>query len=327
MNICQQKNFSRFSDCDRKEIFLLLRRKYTHEEIAKALGKYQSSVSREIKRNSVLGKYDPQKAKHKAYVRIHEARWQFSAIHINKPLERYIISQLQKGYPPHVISGRMKLERQPWYASKTAIYEWLYSEYGQRYCSYLPYKRYGRRKRKGKKTKRILIPGRINIAKRKKLTRFDYEGDTVVSKKSRTALAVMQNPVTMYGDARKVPNLKPHTVFLAFRDMLSYVEAKSLTLDNGQENRLHQRLKIPTYFCDPHAPWQKPGVENMNRFIRKFIPKKSDIAPYSKKFIADMMKKYNHTPKQKLKWKTPHEVMIEKKLYKNKKNRVSGFMQ
>jgi IS30 family transposase len=285
------------------------------------LGKVQSSITREINLNSVRGTYDPQKAAHKAYVRVHTARFQFSAIHTNKPLERYIIAGLKEGYPPQVISGRMKQEKQPWYASKTAIYDWLYSVYGQRYCIHLPYKRYGKRKRRGKKTKRVMIPGRINISKRRKLTRYDFEGDTVVSKKSKTALVVIHNPVTMYGDIRKVSNLKPHTVFLAFKDMLSLVDARSLTLDNGQENRLHQRLGIPTFFCDPHAPWQKPGVENMNKFIRKYIPKKSDIAPYSKRFIATIVKKYNTTPKQKLRWKTPHEVMRQKKLYRNKKNR------
>jgi IS30 family transposase len=254
-------------------------------------------------------------------VRVHGARLQFSAIHANQPLERYVIERLREGYPPHVISGRMKRERQPWYASKTAIYDWLYSAHGQRYCRYLPYKRYGQKKRRGKKAKRALIPGRIGVSRRGKLTRYDYEGDTVVSKKSRAALVVLHNPVTMYGDIRRVANLKPHTVLLAFVDMLSRVEARSLTLDNGQENRLHQRLGIPTYFCDPHAPWQKPGVENMNRFIRKFVPKKGDIAAYSEKFVADVVSRYNKTPRQKLGWKTPHEVMEQKNLYRNKKSR------
>ena len=309
------------SDSERSEISILRKRGYTHEEIGGALNRSQSSISREVERNSVNGVYDPKKAKHKAYVRVHNARANFSAIHTNKKLEKYVVEQLILGFPPHVIAGRMRREKQPWYASKTAIYDWLYSMYGQKYCIYLPYKRYGRRKRRGKKTKRALIQGRVKIGKRGKLTRYDFEGDTVVSKRSKTALVVIHNPVTMYGDVRKVPNLKPHTVFLAFRDMLSYVVAHSLTLDNGQENRMHLELKIKTFFCDPYAPWQKPGVENMNRFIRKFIPKKSDIAKYSKRFIKHIVKKYNNTPRQKLKWKTPHEVMTQKKLYKKKKNR------
>lgn len=241
---------------------------------------------------------------------------QWSDIHANKELEIYIVEKLKSGLPPQVISGRMKREQKPWYASKTAIYDWLYSMYGQKYCIYLPYKRYGKRKRGRKKTKREMIPFRVNISKRKPLTRYDYEGDAVVSKKSTSALIVLHNPKTMYGDVRKVPNLKPHTVFLAFRDMLKKVSVRSITFDNGQENRLHMNLKIKTYFCDPHAPWQKPGVENMNRFIRKYIPKKKDIASYTEQFVASIVEIYNNTPRRKLTWKTPNEVMQEKKLFR-----------
>lgn len=304
-----------------------MKRGYTHEEIADASGRNQGAVSREIKRNSVKGRYNPQKASHKAYVRTHEARFQWSDIHANKTCERYVILQLKKGYPPETISGLMKKEKQGFYASKTAIYDWLYSHYGQRYCKYLPYKQYGRKRRRGKKAKRELIPFRVNISKRKKLTWYDYEGDTVVSKRSKKALVVFHNPKTMYGDIRKVSNMKPHTVFLAFREMLARVVAHSITFDNGQENRLHLHLKIKTFFCDPHAPWQKPGVENMNRFIRKYIPKKKDISNYSEKYVAFIVEKYNNTPKKKLGWKTPHEVMKEKKLFRNKKNAYEAFMQ
>jgi IS30 family transposase len=268
----------------------------------------------------VYGVYDSKKAQHKAYVRTHEARFQWSDIHANKECEKYIILHLKEDHPPETISGLMKKEKQKFYASKTAIYDWLYSMYGQKYCKYLPYKRYGKRKRGKKKTKRDMIPFRVNISKRPRLTQRDYEGDTVVSKRSKYALVVMHNPKTMYGDIRKVPNMKPHTVFLAFREMLSKVRARCITFDNGQENRLHRNLKIKTFFCDPHAPWQKPGVENMNRFIRKYIPKKKDINSFSEKFIRSIVEKYNNTPRKKLKWKTPNEVMQEKKLFRNKKS-------
>ena len=286
------------------------------------MGRDQSSISREINENKTRGKYDPIKANHKAYVRTHNARFQFRTIHANKKIEKEVILGLKTGFSPEAISGRMKREKKKT-ISKNAIYSWLYSQYGQRYCKYLSYKQYGRKKRKGKKKERVLILGRINISKRKKLTRYDYEGDAVVSKRSRVALIVIHNPVTMYGDIKKVSNMKPHTAFLAYREMLSKVKAHSITFDNGQENRLHLNLKIRTYFCDPHAPWQKPGVENMNRFIRKYIPKKSDIKKYSDEYVASIVKIYNNLPKKKLKWKTPNEVMNEKHLFKKKKH-LSG---
>src|SRR5690606_6193961 len=40
---------------------------------------------------------------------------------------------------------------------------------------------------------------------------------------------------------------------------------KTVTFDNGTEFARHydlHALDLDTYFCDPHAPWQKGGVEN-----------------------------------------------------------------
>lgn len=291
----------------------MLRRDYTHEEIANALGRSQSAISREIVRNKVKGRYDPKKAQHKAYVRTHNARWQFSNIHRLPALEQYIIKYLKKGLPPETISGRMKQQKKPWYASKTAIYDWLYSAHGQRWCKYLPFRRYSRRRRGPKKSKKTLIPQRTSIHSRPRMTGKDYEGDTIVSSWNTVSLVTIYNPKLMYMDARKVPNLQPVTVARAFRSMLSRLDVRSLTLDNGQENRLHYTLGIKTYFCDPYASWQKPGIENANRLLRKYIRKGSNISQYSPQWIAAIVRRYNHTPRKKLWWQTPLEVMHNKK--------------
>ena len=37
-------------------------------------------------------------------------------------------------------------------------------------------------------------------------------------------------------------------------------------------------LSIDTFFCDPHAPWQKGGIENAIGRMRRFIPRNSDLA-------------------------------------------------
>lgn len=138
---------------------------------------------------------------------------------------------------------------------------------------------------------------------------------------STTSIVTICNPIVMYLDARKVLNLKPKVVELLFEKMLGTVDARSLTLDNGQENRLHTKLGVKTYFCDPYAPWQKPGIENANRLLRKHFPKGTDLSTISSRKLAVVVRKYNHTPRKNLDWKTPHEMMIEKNLYKNKKSR------
>ena len=60
---------SHFKKYDRDEISILLKKGYSHRQIANCLGKHHSSVSREIKNNSVKGVYDPAKANLKAQVK------------------------------------------------------------------------------------------------------------------------------------------------------------------------------------------------------------------------------------------------------------------
>lgn len=161
-----------------------------------------------------------------------------------------------------------------------------------------------------------MIPHRVSIHERPPMTEKDYEGDTIVSSWNTVSVVTLYNPYTMYFDTRKVQNLKPLTTVQAFQSMIHRVKIDSLTLDNGQENRDHLKLGINTFFCDPYASWQKPGIENGNRLLRRLIPKGSDIAPYSHRCIATHVKKMNVTPRKKLHWKTPKEVMNEKRLFK-----------
>lgn len=279
---------------------------------------------REVARNQVRGRYHPGKAQAKAGVRTHEARFQFSKLR-HERLEPLITRLLKHGLSPEAVSGRLK--RSGVRISKNAIYHWLYSAAGQGVCQYLRSKRYAKRKRGKPKTKKILIPERVSIHEREKVTKYDYEGDTVVSSWNTVSLVTFINPLTLYLDARKVPDLKPHTVLKAFKSMLSNVKIHSLTLDNGQENRLHGKLGIKTFFCDPYSSWQKPGIENGNRLLRRFFPKGTNLATVSPQKLASVVQYYNDLPRKKLQWETPREVMEKRKLFKNKKSPKRRVMQ
>jgi len=321
----KQKKGSQIKKAERLEIAILLNKQYSLREIAKALNRSAGSLSDEIRRNSVNEIYDPLKANHKAYVRRRYAKYQGKAINENEDLKEYIGLRLKLGWSPDVISGRMRLEKQPFYASRTAIYEWLYSEYGQRYCPYLYSQRYVRRKRKHKKNKKILIPNRMGIEQRpeivnKKLEYGHYEGDTMVSGRktgSRTALTVIYERKAKYVDMRKIANLRPESNKNAVLDMQQALKTLSYTLDNGIENVKYEELGVLTFFCDPYSAWQKGGVENMNRLIRRFFPKGSDIAQYSDTYIQTIVQRLNNTPRKSLGYKTPLELMIENDQFKN----------
>src|SRR3989344_1760490 len=96
-----------------------------------------------------------------ARTRKKDTRREWSKIEHNQELKTYMIEGLEKHWNPDEISGRMKKEKKPWYASKTAIYEWLRSVEGQRYCVHLYSKRYHKKKRL-KKTERVMIPNRVS---------------------------------------------------------------------------------------------------------------------------------------------------------------------
>lgn len=307
----------------------------TQKDIARILGIVQSTVSREIKRNrkkirskggTKNGDYVASVAHHKAYVKRKYAKYQGKKIHENQALENYIIQKLTLRWSPDEISGRMEYEGQPFYASKTAIYEWLYSSYGQKHCFHLYSKRFKPRKqRKGTKIEKTMIPNRVSWQLRPKgaenKTRYGhYEGDTIVSGKktgSKAALTVIYERKAKYVDVRKILNLKPAVNNEAILEMKKDKMVKSFTFDNGLENKNHEQLKALTFFCDAYSSWQKGGVENINKMLRWFFPKGCDIGNYSDEYVKMAVDTINSKPRKSLGYKTPREVMQENHLFTN----------
>ncbi len=137
-------------------------------------------------------------------------------------------------------------------------------------------------------------------------------------------MSVVYERKAKYIDARKIKNLKPASNNMAIEDMKKEVLMKSLSMDNGIENIKHEELNVSAYFCDPYSSWQKGGVENANKMIRKFIPKKSDLADYSDEYVKIVINILNNKPRKSLNYKTAYEVMVEHNLLvKNKKTEVA----
>lgn len=88
----------------------------------------------------------------------------------------------------------------------------------------------------------------------------------------------------------------------------------SLSLDNGIENRNHNQLGIPTFFCDPYASWQKGGVENINGMLRRYLPKGMDLALVSRAELNKIVRIINNKPRKILGYKSALQVMNERGL-------------
>lgn len=97
---------------------------------------------------------------------------------------------------------------------------------------------------------------------------------------------------------------------------LPHLARKSITFDRGTEfvswPHLQAELGTQTWFCDLSSPWQKGTVENTNRRLSRWLPRKRDIRrciDHDMKVICDRLK---NTPRKSLGWKTPAEVFRKK---------------
>lgn len=307
--------YTHFSKTERLEISVLLKRGYSHREIGLAFGKHHSSVSREIKKNSVNGVYDPHQAHHKARVKRKYSKYQGMKIRENLELEKYLQEKIKLDWSPEQIVGRWNLETGDRLHHKT-IYKYLYSSYGQHLCQYLYSQRCHRKKRRKKKSLRVLIPNRIFIDSRPEAAnlrlQFGHcEGDTMGRPKSASpeTLVVVRERLSRKLFANKVARLKQ--AIDGLRSILNNLPVISLTLDNGVENVRYRELGLPTYFCHSYAAWEKGSIEQGIKLLRRYIPKKADLRDYSREDISVILERINNTPLKCLNWKTPNEVFEE----------------
>ncbi len=210
------------------------------------------------------------------------------------------------------------------YASKTAIYEWLYSAWGQRYCEYLYSSRYRPKPRKKNKTKRVMIPDRNPIQERPEevLSRFEtghYEFDSVVSSRrsgSTHSLAVLQERSTRLVRAKLVPNLKPAGYAKIILELAEGLQVSSFTTDNGIENKHHktitQKTGVPVFFTNPYSSWQKGSVENVNKMLRRYFPKGTDFATVKQTDVDHALTRINNKPRKILGYESSLQVAKRK---------------
>ena len=171
-------------------------------------------------------------------------------------------------------------------------------------------------KRRKKKTQRVMIPHRTSITKRsvgnENRSRYGHwEEDTVVSGRNGSgALAVMIERKTRLIRIRKLKSMKPSEHVATLQSVVSPLKVLSMTFDNGIENKRHHELSIPTFFCDPYSSWQKGSVENVNKMIRQYISKGSDISKFSEEYIQWVENRINKKPRKILGYKSAEESAI-----------------
>ena len=313
------KKYSQLNLVERSQIEILSGKGYDQKDIARVLGRHPGTVCRELKRK-VRGIYVARKAHHRAYVKRKYSKYQGMKIKEDMKLEEYITKYLKLGWSPEQISGRIAGERNLQRVSHTAIYSWLRSVYGRKLESEL--KKLKRRRGEKKRAKVTQLEGRVFIDERPKSVdtrRYfgDWEGDFIVSgKKSKAALLVLYERKSRYVLLRKVRHKTAAQVEQTLVDMIKPLsQFRSLTLDNDiafvHHEKISKEIGVPLFFCHPYASWEKGGVENTNRYIRRWIPKGADISKWSDEDIQNIEWWMNSLPRKILKFKTPEEEMVK----------------
>lgn len=301
---------------ERFEISILIERTYSLRAISRALRRSPNTISYEVLNNSTNGVYDPQKADGKARTKKKYRRLNWMKIEENRALKSYVIAGLKKHWGPDEIAGRMKADKELFYASKTAIYEWLRTARGERYCKYLYTERKWVKKRVPK-TKRVLIPNRVDITERPasadNRTRYGHgEADSIVGKKGTPGgLKVAYERKSRLVMAKKVASMRPKEHAEALARITMGVRMRTMTYDNGIENRDHEKLGIPSYFAHPYSSWEKGGVENANKMIRRYLPKGTDFREVPQQEVDRIVFIINSKPRKILGYRSALEVALK----------------
>jgi IS30 family transposase len=283
------------------------------------LGVSESTVSREISRNSAKNCYKFDVADEKSVERRSSARK--IPRKMNGALEALVLRRLTYDWSPEQISGRLKLEGIS--LSFVSIYRYVREE-RTRGGSLYQHLRRGRKKYRSKKSRQAgvhCIPNRVGIEERPaevegKLHIGDWEGDTVISHRSRCALVTHVERVSKYLKTKKIGRKTMENTNVATCNLLKKHKkfVNSITFDNGKEFAGHAKiaraLGAKIYFARPYKSCDRGLNEHTNGLIRQYLPKNVDFADVSDEYIQLIEDKLNYRPRKVLQYKTPAEVFF-----------------
>ena len=290
-------------------------------KFAKYLNRNDSTISREIRRNSVNEKYLAHIA-NEIYLNNRtncEAKGKSS----NYKLIEYIEHGLNKTWPPEQIVGSLRLDYKDDKSMKVGfktIYRWVYK-------NIIVKGDVKKLRRKGKSLKQKETRGKFNIGKsiknrpkdiRKIESAGHWELDTVVSSrgKSKARLSTFVERKNRYLIAQVMDNRKSTTFnLLCFKvfEPISNKLIKTFAVDRGKEftgyNEIEKTLNIDVYFAGPYASWHRGTNENTNGLLREFYPKKFDFSTITQNKLDVVVNIINNRPRKCLGYKTSTEVL------------------
>jgi len=297
--------------------------------IARQLGRAAATVSRELRRNARPTKqwhasYDGERA-HRLALR--RRRWDARYKLARQPVLREVVRRrLAMGLSPEQIAGRLARDHGATIISHESIYRFVYHRSAQKdYWHRLLPRAKSRRGRLGKrggspasfiKRRRPLSSRPADAADR--ATPGHWEADLMAFSRYGQYVLVTHERTSRLITVDRLPGKTARAVVHALARRFAPLPARlrrTISFDNGTEFARHfeltDRLGLATFFCDPHAPWQKGGIENAIGRMRQTLPRKSDLATIDQQRIHALVEAYNNTPRKCLAFQTPNEVFSQ----------------
>ncbi len=314
---------------EREEISRGLAAGRSMRDIAKALGRCPSTVSREIRRHGGVGKYRATEADKQAWRKARRPK--ACRLSENVALRGLVSRKLAQEWSPKQIAAWLKLEypdTKSMQVSHETIYRSLYIQARGVLKKELQKKlRTARRFRRSKQKKvqgpvKSKIVDAIPISQRPpeiedRAVPGHWEGDLIVGS-NNSYIATLVERSSRFVMLIKVEGKETETVTTALAEhvqLLPEVLKRSITWDRGSELANHKAFTIATdvqvYFCDPRSPWQRGTNENTNGLLRQYFPKGTDLSVHSQKKLNAVAKRLNQRPRETLGFRTPADTLSD----------------
>ncbi len=310
-------SYKHLSLAERYYIEIELKMKVSINQIAKAMGRSHSTISREIQRNTGQRGYRHKQANCLAGER-HVNK--FKAIKLTDEIKNLIAVCLQNDWSPEQIAGRFQDDGIVSLHHET-IYQYILADKasGGLLYKHLRHQAKTYRKRYGSAHNRSGIPNRIDIDQRPAEANNrerigDWEADTIIGKNHKGAIVTLDDRKSKLRLAAPLPSKKAKYVKEAMISLFSPIKkfVKTVTFDNGKEFTLHENiaseLDCKTYFAKPYHSWERGQNENANGLLRQYFPKAMELVNITMSQVVIAIDKLNSRPRKCLKFKTPYEV-------------------
>jgi len=315
------KKYHQLTEGERNQIYALHKEGLSPSEIASRIGRDNSTIYREFRRNTGERSYRPIQAHRLAS----ERRSRASSLGgtISEAAKQYMLEKLtEEQWSPEQISGRIYKD-----IGEKVSFEWIYQNiYADRRSGGDLYEnlRHGRRQRKKRCNPGATRAGRGHIKNRRDIDERPksvenrkifghWEIDTIIGKSHSGAAVTIVERKTRFTILIPLSNRKSDLVATETIKVLKPMKDKvrSITADNGKEFATHEQvaksLGIDYYFAKPYHSWERGTNENANGLIRQYIPKDASIAEVTIDEAQEVMNKLNNRPRKTLGYDTPAE--------------------